>query len=140
VGIFFDGNSMDKSQQTQMLYAEMAQLAFTEIRNLAFGRTSLQQDVPEFPNNIAIKHLLQNLFIAGQLAEAMHNFPTVLYDDYGQYLTLSSLCQFIDKNPKYQETFQDLIVIALRANHRELAEIDADWFATIVDKYQRLSE
>ena len=131
---------MDKSQQTQILYAKMAQLAFAEIRNLAFGRTSLQQDTPEFLSNMPTENLLQNLFIVGQLAEAMHNFPTELYDDYGKYITLSNLCQFIEKNPKYQEKFQDLIVIALCANHRELAEIDADWFATIVDKYQRLSE
>lgn len=129
-------NGINKQQQLLMLYASMAQVAFTEIRNLAFGRTSLHQNTLEFPESVPTETLLQNLFVAGQLAEAMHNLPTTSYDDYQQYLTLFNLYQFIEKNPKYQSLFYSLIADIFQIHHQALAEIDADFVATIVDKYR----
>lgn len=73
--------------------------------------------------------------MAGQLAEAMHNLPTKFNDNYSQYLTLRNLHIFIEKNTQYLETFQHLITEIMSFTHQEFAEIDADFVATIAEKY-----
>lgn len=127
-------NDLIEKQRLLALYIQLGKLAFTEIRNLAFGRTSLYQDAPKFPESVPTEKLLQNLFVAGQLAEAMHNLPTSYYNDYQQYLTLSNLCRFIEKNPQYQRLFHSVIAEIFQIHHQKLAEIDADFVATIVRK------
>lgn len=123
------------------LYAQLGQIAFTEIRHLAFGRTSLHQNTPAFPKSVPTEALLQNLFVAGQLAEAMHNLPCNLHDGtYQQYLTLRNLWQFIEKNSNYADCFFPTIAEIIQLNHQELAEIDADFVATIAGKKQSDSE
>lgn len=121
-------NGISKQQQLLMLYASMAQVAFTEIRNLAFGRTSLHQNTPEFPESVPTETLLQNLFVAGQLAEAMHNLPITLDNDFEQYLTWKNMCRFVEKNPQYHRIFQSKLDIIFKLNHQVISEIDADYF------------
>lgn len=122
--------NFSNEQKLFNLYAQLGQIAFTEIRHLAFGRTSLHQNTPAFPKSVPTEALLQNLFVAGQLAEAMHNLPCNLHDGtYQQYLTLRNLWQFIEKNSNYADCFFPTI-----------AEIDADFVATIAGKKQSDSE
>ncbi|HEZ3071745.1 TPA: hypothetical protein WH333_000634 [Neisseria meningitidis] len=133
--------NFSNEQKLFNLYAQLGQITFTEIRHLAFGRTSLHQNTPAFPKSVPTEALLQNLFVAGQLAEAMHNLPCNLHDGtYQQYLTLRNLWQFIEKNSNYTDCFFPTIAEIIQLNHQELAEIDADFVATIAGKKQSDSE
>lgn len=128
-------NELIEKQSLLALYAQLGQRAFTEICNLGFGRNTLYQDKPELPQNVSTEKLLQNLLVAGQLAEAMHNLPSTLNsDDFEQYWTWKNMCLFIEKNPQYHRIFQFELDTIFQRNHQAFAEIDADFVATIVRK------
>ncbi|STR01117.1 Uncharacterised protein [Kingella kingae] len=126
---------MNTQQKLLSLYAKMAQMAFVEIRNLAFGRGTLHMEKATLPESVPTEKLLANFLVIGQLAEAMHNLPINVHDDhYSQYLTLQYMGFFLEKNPKYQRDYQYLIERCLQLNHQALVEIDADFVATIERK------
>lgn len=84
----------------------LAREGFTAIRNLGWGRYGL--DEPDNPPLAAASEeaIRQNLNIAGQLAEALHNLPYGKDETDDLEYTHRCMMRFLSQNPQVAERYR----------------------------------
>ena len=113
--------ALSEGQQLLQLYGLMAKEAFTAIRYLSAGRSSLYHE--NF--NPALDHfsddqLRENMTAIGQLSEAMHNLPVHADNRNDSACTLCCIERFIVLQPGLAERFGFPRLV------RQIRELDSD--------------
>lgn len=113
--------ALSEGQQLLQLYGLMAKEAFTAIRYLSAGRSSLyHENINPVLDNFSDDRLRENMTAIGQLSEAMHNLPVHADDRNDSACTLRCIERFIVLQPGLAERFGFPGLV------RQIRELDSD--------------